>query len=137
MRPSKDCIFKYFDPDWMNELTGGDQQMSKRIMSSFIINMPDLITSIQISANQDLKSSLFEAINKANSVSCLFTRHDLALPLTTLKTVEDGPIHRTLIEKTKAYTANLELLLREVRIYRSNQFDSQFGINIPLNIRNN
>lgn len=137
MRAVEMTVFKYFDPNWLNQLTGGDKYMFRNMMNSFVRHMPDLIVSIQISVNQDFKSSLFEAVNKANSVSCLFTKHDLAAHITCLKTTEDGPLTDILIEKTKAYTAELEVLLKEVRIYQNKQLDSQFGINIPINIRNN
>lgn len=137
METSNRTLFKYFDPQWLKELSYSEGEMLKRIIDSFLNNMPAMLNDVQLAVNQGSTTQLAEAINKVSSVASLFTKRDLSQRFLSLKSVEDGPISRFTLNQVGIILGDLEVLQNEVKTYRNLELNSQMGINRQSNIRDN
>jgi hypothetical protein len=137
METSKGTLFKYFDPQWLKELSYSEGEMLKRIVDSFLSNMPAMVDDVQHAVNQGSTTQLAEAINKVSSVASLFTKRDLSQRFLSLKSVEDGPISHFTLNQVGIILNDLDALQKEVKAYRNLELNSQIGINRQSNIRDN
>jgi hypothetical protein len=137
MQSSKATLFRYFDPQWLRELSYGDGETLKRVIDAFLSYTPAMINDIQIAVNQGSTSNLLEAIRKLSAVTSLFTRRDLSNRFLSLKSMEEGPISPFTINQVKAILNDLNTLQTEVEIYRNLELNSQMGIDKQSNIRDN
>jgi hypothetical protein len=137
METSKSTLFKYFDPQWLKELSYSEGEMLKRIIDSFLGNMPAMVRDIQIAVNQGSTTQLADAIGKVSSVASLFTKRDLSQRFLSLKSVEDGPISHFTLNQVNVILNDLAALQNEVITYRNLELNSQIGINRESNIRDN
>ena len=137
METSKSTLFKYFDPQWLKELSYSEGEMLRRIIDSFLTNMPAMISDVQRAVNQGSTTQLTEAISKVSSVASLFTKRDLSQRFLSLKSVEDGPISHFTLNQVSIILNDLATLQNEVITYRNLELNSQLGINRQNNIRYN
>jgi hypothetical protein len=137
METSKSTLFKYFDPQWLKELSYSEGDMLKRIIDSFLSNMPAMVNDVQIAVNQGSTTKLTDAIGRVSSVASLFTRRDLSQRFLSLKSVEDGPISHFTLNQVGIILHDLEALQQEVKTYRNLELNSQIGINRQSNLRDN
>jgi hypothetical protein len=137
METVADAAFRFFEPNWLEELSGGDANLIKNIMNSLTRHMPELIKEIQSSVNQGNKRLLFEQISRANYVANLFTKQDLLKRWDAVVNLETETITTNETAQARYFLSDLHVLLKEVRAYQSTTLDSHFGINIPINVRNN
>jgi hypothetical protein len=137
METSKSTLFKYFDPQWLKELSYSEGEMLKRIIDSFLSNMPAMVNDVQHAVNQGSTTQLSEAIGKVSSVASLFTKRDLSQRFLSLKSVEDGPISHFTLNQVSIILNDLAVLQNEVITYRNLELNSQIGINRQSNLRDN
>lgn len=137
METVAEATFRFFDPHWLTELSGGDNALIKNMMSSLTRHLPDLIKEIQDSVNQGNKKLLMEQVNRANYVASLFTQHNLMKRLEAVQNADLDALTTHETAQTKYVISDLLVLLKEVRAYQNLALDSHFGISIPLSVRNN
>jgi hypothetical protein len=137
METVAEATFRFFEPTWLDELSGGDKELVRNIMSSFTRHVPDLVKEIQESVNQGNKKILLEQISRANYVANLFTRQNLAKRINAAHDTGADNITTHEEAQTRYFLSDLHVLLKEVRVYQNMTLDSHFGITIPLNVRNN
>lgn len=137
MEITKGTVYKYFDPQWLKELSYSEGETLKRIIDSFLSNMPDMVNDVQLAVNQGSTTKLAEAINRVSSVASLFTKRDLSQRFLWLKSMENGPISHATRHQVSSILNDLDILQNEVRNYSNLELYSQIEKYKQNNARDN